>query len=99
MDAQEILEENQRLMDEQGLEEPDEWDEHGNPVKFKTIVNLKKKSNAHTQNAYRAMILNPPKEAVAPPPKLYDISQLKLEKFQKVLHYITNNSIKNKKEQ
>ena len=35
-------------MDGQGLEEPDEWDEHGNPVKFKTIVNLKKKSNAQT---------------------------------------------------
>ena len=77
MDVQEMLEENQRLMDGQGLEEPDEWDEHGNPVKFKTIVNLKKKSNSQTQNAYRAMILNPPKEAVAPPPKLYDISLLK----------------------
>ena len=54
-----------------------EFDEEGNEVKYKSVVTLRKKAFS---NPVRASASS------SAAPKLYDIGQLQLEKYHKVLH-------------
>ena len=87
MRPNEILNEQDRLLETSGGEAPAEWDEYGNPIKYKTIITLKKLP----KTAIESIEAN---KATAPhqPAKLYDISKLKLEKFHKVLHFVVNHT-------
>lgn len=87
MRPNDIVNEQDRLLETSGGEAPAEWDEFGNPIKYKTVVTLKKlpKTAIEAIEANRASAPNQPA-------KLYDISKLKLEKFHKVLHYIVNHT-------
>ena len=82
MDPHEVVDEQERLLDSSGGEAPEEWDEYGNPIKYKTVITLKKLAS----NPIEA--LEPGRVSKEQPPKMYDISKLKLEKFHKVLHYV-----------
>ena len=83
------MSEQDRLLDTSGGEAPAEWDELGRPIKYKTIVTLKKREQVNKNNSSYS---NPNPKARAKddsgPPKLFDISKLKLERFHQVLHYI-----------
>ena len=74
MDPSEVFDDQDRLLETTGGDAPEEWDEHGNPVKYKTIITLKKKVVKPTAQA--AQNKDP-----QVPTKLYDISKLKLERF------------------
>ena len=79
MDADEILTEMDTMLETTGAEVTQEWDENGDPIRYKTIVILKKKSatqptqqtptsGSESRGKIRTKI---PAEA---PQKLYDIS-------------------------
>ena len=87
MRPNEILNEQDRLLETSGGEAPAEWDEFGNPIKFKTVITLKKLSKTAIE-AIEATKASAPHQ----PYKLYEISKLKLEKFHKVLHYIVSRT-------
>ena len=92
-----------RLLDNPGSDAPEEWDEYGNAIRYKTVIMLKRKevklptstgasprpvSGARGASAIRGGRGAKGKKEEAPAePKLYDISKLKLEKFHHVLHY------------
>ena len=87
-----------RLLDTAGNDAPEEWDEFGNAIRYKTVVQLKRKdppkpAPASTQPSPRAAgrgargAQKKQEKPVEEPPKLYDISKLRLEKFHHVLHY------------
>ena len=82
----EIVDEQDRLLDTTGGEAPAEWDEHGNPIKYKTVITLKKLPTQPIELTVQGRI------SKEQPPKMYEISKLKLEKFHKVLHYIVNHT-------
>ena len=82
MDPHEVLDEMDRMLDTSGGEAPTEWDQYGNPIKYKTVIILKK--------------LPVEKEPITsagkvPKRRLYDVSSLRLENFHKVLHFISSN--------
>ena len=70
------------MLDSSGGEAPVEWDEYGNPVKYKTVVALRKKEPNLAQDGEQTG------RSKTTAPKLYDISKLRLEKFHQVLHYL-----------
>ena len=42
MSPHEVLDEQDRLLESSGGEAPAEWDQYGNPIKYKTVLTLKK---------------------------------------------------------
>ena len=44
IDPSELLNDQDRLLSNSGGEAPAEWDELGNPIKYRTIVSLKKRN-------------------------------------------------------
>ena len=70
------MDDQERLIGSSGGDAPDEWDEKGNAIRYKTVVTLKKKEGEekNTNGAAKA--------------KIYDIARLKLEKFHMVLHFL-----------
>ena len=83
MGPEEVMAEHDRLFDASGGEAPAEWDEHGNPIRYRTVVKLAKKP-APAQAALP--------DSTGAPPRLYDISKLKLENFHKVLHFVVSET-------
>lgn len=91
MDADEILTEMDTMLETSGAEVSNEWDENGDPIRYKIVVILKQKPASEAPSSREMKGRIGATNTEAPPTKLYDISKLRLEHFHKVLHYIGAN--------
>ena len=87
MHPDEDFDDRDRLLDTSGGDVPEEFDENGDPVRYKHEVQLKKMAGSGASNPASFRGVN----EQDPPPMLFDISKLKLEKFHKVIHHLVFN--------